>query len=439
MQPIAVPVLPDAAAVASTVVESQAATPVAVLAFYVRQALDRHPQVLQSEAESRAAENRAGEAAAAFTPRLSIYSTLAREVQKVTTTRGETTFSPAWGQLRLTAPVYDKSLTAQLNQRKSAIVGADWKLTDTREQLMLRTVEAYIELARSTNLVRLAQDNLKAHRQYLGQIKEIALADLGRAGDIPAAAGRVALAESVLTNRLNKLESSRVVWRQLTGQSATALGTTSDMQAPEALNLPMVRLPDSVDQVVDLAYEFNPAIQAAKADIETARLGVDVAQAPFKPRITLEASAKAGSDWGGTLGNQTDQYIGVSLEWAAFAGRTEHYATKSAYEGELSAHAALSRARDEVRSRVEHIWFDMQSNSTSLRSFENYAQYAAQMVESTRNQFKIGRRSLLDVLNAESELFTARSNIESTLQDLTLSAWRLHSMQGRLQAELGMQ
>jgi len=56
------------------------------------------------------------------------------------------------------------------------------------------------------------------------------------------------------------------------------------------------------------------------------------------------------------------------------------------------------------------------------------------MVESTRNQFKIGRRSLLEVLNAESELFTARSNVESTLQDVKLASWRLYGLQGRIQA-----
>jgi outer membrane protein TolC len=45
---------------------------------------------------------------------------------------------------------------------------------------------------------------------------------------------------------------------------------------------------------------------------------------------------------------------------------------------------------------------------------------------------------LLEVLNAESELFTARSNVESTLQDVKLASWRLYGLQGRIQAELGL-
>jgi outer membrane protein len=98
----------------------------------------------------------------------------------------------------------------------------------------------------------------------------------------------------------------------------------------------------------------------------------------------------------------------------------------------------VDRVREELRSRAEQAWFELQAGDASLRSFEEYARNAALMVESTRNQFKIGRRSLLEVLNAESELFTARSNVESTLQDVKIASWRLYGLQGRIQAELGL-
>lgn len=403
-------------------------TPTSLLAQYVRQTLRNNPQIFQLEAESRASENRVGEARESFKPRLTLSTSLAREHQTIVATSADNRFNQTLGQARLTMPLYDETLTTQLDQRQSGAMGSDWRLTDVREQLMLRTVETYIELVRNTNLVKLAQENLKVHRQYVAQIKQIAQSDLGRASDLPAAVGRVALAESVLTSRLSKLESVRVSWRQLTGIVADR----------EFVNPPQVKLPETVDAMVEQATEFNPVIQLAQAELETARKGVASAKAPYAPRLTGEMSYKSGQDWGGVLGNQTNSYAGVSLEWTAYSGHAKHYATQAAMEGVFAAQSAVDRVRDELRTRVEQTWFELQASDASLRSFEDYARNAEQMVESSKNQFKIGRRSLLEVLNAESELFTARSNIESTLQDLKIASWRLHGLQGRLQAELGL-
>ena len=55
-----------------------------------------------------------------------------------------------------------------------------------------------------------------------------------------------------------------------------------------------------------------------------------------------------------------------------------------------------------------------------------------QVVNAYAEQFKIGRRSLLDVLNAENELFTARTNAMTANTDAALSAWRLLSLRGYL-------
>ena len=403
-------------------------TPLLVLAQYVRRTLRTNPQVSQLEAESRASESRVGEAQEGFMPRITVAASMARERQKIVATSTVNKFNQTVAQARVTLPLIDQSLSAQVEQRKSSVLGADWRLTDVREQLMLRTIETYGELVRSTNLVRLAQENLKIHRQYVAQIKDIAQSDLGRASDLPAAIGRVALAESVLTSRLSKLESVRISWRQLTGVAADA----------NLVNLPQVKLPDTVDAVVEQALEFNPVLQLAQAELQTARKAVDVAKSPFSPKVNAEASTKTGDNWGGVTGNQTNHYAGVSVEWTLYAGKTERYATQAALEGVHSAQAAVDRVRDELRSRTEQAWFELQAGDASLRSFEEYARNAALMVESTRNQFKIGRRSLLEVLNAESELFTARSNVESTLQDVKLASWRLYGLQGRIQAELGL-
>lgn len=399
----------------------------AALVAFVRQVLERHPQLLQAEAESRSSSHRVAEARSAFLPRVTVSANLGRERQR----RGDwpsSDFDQRVGQARLLLPLHDPAISAELAQRQSEEVGSDWRLTDVREQLVVRTVEAYVELSRAVKLVELAQENLRAHREYVAQIKEIARSDLGRAADLPSAVARVALAEAVLTSRLARLESARTAWWQLTG-----------LGAPQTLNdLPLAALPASLDGALELAYLNSAALRVTQADLERSRRGVDAKRAAYSPRVNFEVNTRTGRDWGGVAGTQTNAYAGVSLEWVAFSGFADRHGANAAIEGVVASQHAHDRVRNEVRARVEQAWYELQSAESSLRAFESYADNARLMLDATQNQFKIGRRTLLEVLNAENELFTARTNVETVRHDLIAASWRLLGLQGRIVDDLGL-
>ena len=111
---------------------------------------------------------------------------------------------------------------------------------------------------------------------------------------------------------------------------------------------------------------------------------------------------------------------------------------QAASEGEVATRYAYEKARDELQLRVSRAWFDFLAHSQSLGSYNDYVKHAEAMVDVSRKQFKIGRRSLLDVLNAENELFTARSNKVSSELNQIKSAWRLIGLQGKLAVVLGL-
>lgn len=423
------PVRPLVSSARATVdgADSAASVPLAVLS-YVRMTLQRHPELLLSEAQSRGAESQAREAQAQRAPKLVLSGNAGFDRQKINAASLTNSYEQSQAQARVTMPLLDHGLTAQIEQRRHASVGADWKLVDKREDLMLRTLETYTEMLRAHRLLKLSQDNLAMHREYVQQVKAIAKLDLGRAADLPAAMGRVALAESVNTSRLARLEQVRLEFQSLTGLSLVQELPTLTPFAP-ALTL---------DEAYQAALKASPALQVARADIESARQGVLLAKAPYRPRISLDASAKSGRDWGGVKGQQSDLYLGVQAEWTVPAGGAYGHAVQAASEGEVATRYAYEKARDELQLRVSTAWFEFLAHSQSLGSYTDYVNHAEAMVDASRKQFKIGRRSLLDVLNAENELFTARSNKLTSELDQIKSAWRLIGLQGQLAVVLGL-
>jgi adhesin transport system outer membrane protein len=390
--------------------------------------LQRHPELLQIEAQSRGAESQAKEAQAQRAPKVVLSGHAGFERQKINAASLANNYEPTQAQARLTMPLLDHGLSAQIEQRRYASIGADWKLVDKREDLMLRTLEAYAEMVRAQRLLKLSQANLAMHRDYVQQVKAIAKLDLGRAADLPAALGRVALAEAVNTNRLARLEQVRLEFQSLTGLSRVQDMPDLDRFAP-ALTL---------DDAYQAALKASPALQMARADIESARQAVLLAKSPYRPRLNLDASAKTGRDWGGLKGQQSDLYVGIQAEWILAAGGAQGHAVQAASEGEAATRYAFEKTRDELQLRVSTAWFDFLSHSQSLGSYTDYVKHAEAMVDASRKQFKIGRRSLLDVLNAENELFTARSNQLTSELDQIKSAWRLVGLQGQLAVVLGL-
>jgi adhesin transport system outer membrane protein len=401
--------------------EDERPVPAAVVA-YVQMALQRHPELLQAEAQSRAQESLYKEAKSQFLPRVVLGGNAGGERQSLTASNLTNTYKQSQAYVRMTMPLLDQGLQAQTEQRRQSSIGADWKLVDKREELMLRTLEAYVEVLRASQLLVLAQDNLSMHRGYVKQVKGIAQLDLGRAADLPAAMSRASLAESVMTSRLMRLEQARLEFQSLTG-----LAKAHDL--PELRSLTPAA---SLDDAYQKALNASPALQVARADVGQAQQGIALAKAPYRPRLNLDATGKTGRDFNGIHGNQSDLYLGVQAEWTVWAGGADGHALNSATATHMATRFAFEKARDELQQRVGSAWYEFLAHTQSLASFDDYVNHAQEMVYANRKQFRVGRRNLLDVLNAENELFTARTNKLSSEMDQIKASFRLIGLQGLL-------
>lgn len=400
------------------------------LAALVRQVLAQSPELKQAEAESRQADSQLKEAKSNRWPVLSVSGNAGRETQYYGASARTLNFNQQRQlQARVSMPLVDFETKATIEQRESKVTVADWALTDVRDRVISRAVDAYGEIIRAKQLMELARENLKNHRAYVAQMKEIARSDVGRASDLPVAAARVSLAESVLTSRLSRLEAARIQWSMLSGLAAPEL-------SGDGLNMPIPSLPSTLDVAIAHAQENSPQLRQAQASVEVAQKQLDIAKSAWLPKLNAENRMIAGNDYGGVAGSQSDRYFGLGLEWRLAA--SAHYADNSAVEGLMAAKHARDNVVLKIRGDVSTQWYDALAAVASMKSFDAYVSSATQVVSAYKDQFKIGRRSLLDVLNAENELFTARSNATTARIDAAIASWHLLTLQGSTREELGL-
>lgn len=402
----------------------------------VLQAIMRNPELAQAEAERQQSAARVQQIRAGALAQLGLSAGYGQENQQLSLSGLNNRYDGQYQlQLRVSQPLVDETLIARLQQARTQALGADWVLVAMREQTMLKTVELYAELLRQSRLLELARDNLRLHRDYVAQMKVIARADVGRASDLPVAQSRVALAESVLTSRLARLEAARAQWRAHTTVPSPEQ-SPAGAAAEVLFDLPPVDWPLSLEDAVRQAIEASPQLQKALADAQASRDGWQVAATATLPKLGAELQDRHANNFGGIFGEQRTWSAGVNLQWNWDA--SVRHAKQAATAAISSADESVDAQVYKLRAAVESQWYELQAAQASLSSFKTYEEQSQEVVRAYAEQFRIGRRSLLDVLNAENELFTAKSNALTTAVDVSLASWRLLSLRGSLADELGL-
>ena len=400
--------------------------------------LENHPELGQAEAESRLANARIKEATSGAYPQFMVSGSYGGEKQKLyEANRNNTYENQIQSQFRLTQPIVDPSIKANIKRVKSNSLSVDWQLVSTREQLILRTVELYVEILKNHQLTELARNNLRLHREYVAQMKEIARKDVGRASDLPVAQSRVALAESILTTRLAKLETARLLWRSHSGMTSPDVSVIGNIKIMID-DIGKVPLPETLEQAITESTDSSPQLQKALSELNGSWHNLELSKSATKPKINAEAQTRTGQNYGYIVGRQDYISVGINFQWNLPFNPGFRHGNKAAREAVYASESAVDATIYKIRAAVETQWYELLANQNSLNSYEEYESSTASVVKSYAEQFKIGRRSLLDVLNAENEAFTAKTNIINTQSDLTLSAWRLLGLRGMLAQELGL-
>ena len=128
----------------------------------------------------------------------------------------------------------------------------------------------------------------------------------------------------------------------------------------------------------------------------------------------------------------------LRLRFNLFRGGTDFARLREAEARIDEANANLARTRNDVERDLRRAWHGLAANRERIGELQRHAEVSAQVVEAYRAQFGIGQRTLLDVLNAESELYNARGSALDGLLGVTAGEMLVLASMGTLTRSLGV-
>lgn len=392
----------------------------------VQKAIATNPEVEAAWRRLSAAENDIGVARGNYLPSVDVAAGVGRESREGD---GRGSYGSDFAELTLTQMVFDGFATRSEVERldRSKLV-TYYELIGASENVALEASQAYLDVARHRELVRLAQQNYAEHQRVYRQIEERTMSGAGRGVDLEQISGRVALAESNLMTEATNLHDVTARYMRIVG----------DLPAQNLLPPPTLDelLPADVSEAVNLAFEGNPDFHAAIENINVQRAEREGTRAAFMPRLEIQGRTGTNNQNDAIAGRRDEHSIQLVASMNLYNGGSDRAAFRAASDRIEEAVSQRELACTNVRQTTQIAYNDARRLREQLTYLNQHRLSIDRVRGAYQQQFDIGQRTLLDVLDSENEYFEASRAYTNAEYDVTLADARTLAATGQLMQAL---
>jgi adhesin transport system outer membrane protein len=286
------------------------------------------------------------------------------------------------------------------------------RVHERTELLALDAAEAYVDVTRYLRLITIAEDNLRVHRNLFANVQ--ARFDGGRAGEGDLEQTRERFRQS--------LDEARAKYRRAVGLEPVNLRTPGRLGG----------MPRSKDDSLARALQFNPTIKAADSDARAAKYAFDSTAGAFVPNVYLEGRASQGIDSDSYVGRRDDVSGKVVVSWDIFRGGQDTWRRKEMAERYIEGTMRHARLQRDAVESIDKAWAARTLTADRISALSRQIASDRKVIVAYQKEYELGQRSLVDLLNAQNQLFNGLVSLISTQGVAVFADYQLLAAMGEL-------
>ena len=386
-------------------------------------AYDTNPALQAAQARQRGVDEQVPQALSGWRPKVTLQGSLKQAWSDSTVTKeAETTASSV--TIELSQPVFRGFKTVyQTKFAESNVEAGKQNLLAVEQNTIFQAIRAYMDVIRDRQVFSLRSQNVNYLRQQLkAATTRFAAGEITKT-DVAQSRASAAEAQASAASARADLAASIASFVKIVGRS------------PETLRYPKIpQLPGSLDEAQDLALTANPELLAAAYVEEAANYNIEVVKGDLLPDLYVSASATATANpEGGVRSSHSMSIQGVLSIPLYEAGQVYSRVRQSRQVASQHRLEVIQAARS-ARESVSNAWYFLEAIRQKIQAGESLVAANAQALDGVSKEFQAGSRSTLDVLDAQSELISARISLVSARRDQVVAAYQVLSAIGVLTA-----
>lgn len=398
-------------------------------------AVKDNPDIGEAIANRRATEQELEQARGLYLPSVDFEASIGPELRDSRVTRLAGTdgdwFTRRDASLSLRQLLYDGGGTdAEYDRQASRLDAASFRVMERTELIGLDVTEAYLDVLRQLELVQIAAENVRYHDRLSGNLRGRSEGGVGRLADRQQSEERLEAARVTAVEIARSLDEARNRFRRLLGVLPEELVVPSPVSAS---------LPGSLDEALSIARESSPTLRLARSDVDTARAEYDAADSRFYPTLNVEVTGRTGEDLeGDNTGTDSDVRALLVLRYNIFRGGIDTANLREQVHRQSESQQRLAGREREVEELMRNAWDSLDRARERRALLERQVSVSKDVVTTYGEEFRVGRRALLDSLDAQNALVGAQVDYATARYAEMLAEYRVLAIAGRLLDTVGV-
>lgn len=350
-------------------------------------ALATHPLIQSAEGQFKAAKS---ELNASRWARFPTIATGTQESSDKIKKDSTTVSMPLWVGGRI---------NAEIDLAKSRRDGAFSGVSEAQQTVMLETVSQFFDYFKSEKKLLISRENVDEHQRLYEIIQRRVAAATSADVDAMLALARLQYAKSANIQSKSRRSIAKSSLELLIDRRINSVQVYTQ---PEALKI-------DIDKAVSIGIAASPKLARIESEIEGLDASIKSARSALFPQISL--GYEYGKTHGGLLNGEIDEETFVSVQFQPGSGLSVASSVKAAKLRKESALDSLEAEKRELRRQIKSAWNEYASVSVQLEPTRMLVEATSSVVESYLRQYAVGKKSWLDVLNAQREATQAKNTL----------------------------
>ena len=336
--------------------------------------------------------------------------------------------NPLTASIKLEQKILDYGRSLELEKNITALDLAKAKLIKKEQEVLHSAIDAYSNLILAREKLNINRKNLNLLRRQVENDK-IRL-DRGRITitDLAQSESSFAGAQAQFTQAKSDLLIAKLTYENI-------IGKISDPNQLQKKTKSIVKIPNSLNEAINLSKQNNPDIKIAKFDLEQSKTDVEISKSDLKPTASLSLEKSYANDLSSTVDQSDKDILKATVRWPFYTGgKTQSTINK---KSNLTTRKRLL-LDDAVRSNETNVasaWSSLESSRGFLNSVKVQVRAAQIANDGITAEYERGSRTTLDVIQSNSLLLSAQISLATSEKNYLMAQYNLLKSVGLLNSQ----
>ena len=390
----------------------------------VTEAINTHPVVQERLKNFRATQQDLNIADSGYLPKLDLISGVGYKKNGLLSDHVADDSTDVYrNSLVLTQNLFRGFATQHLVEyEKSRVLAAAYHYIETANDIALQMVGAYLNLLKQQDQLVNNQEHVDHNVEIYQKVYELYVSGHAARSEIDKIQATLSLSRSNLTVQRNNLIDAENKFRRILGRKAGS----GNLLPP----LIQFRLPANHEQAAQFAINNNPSIQVSNKNIQAAQALRKKDRSRYLPEVDVELSQNYNRDYGSSVGYEDRFQAMLTLRYNFYNGgadRARIQKNVSQINQEIDVRRGLRR---ELIEQLDFSWSAHVMLTNQLDDLYKYQSFSQSTMDLYAIEYKLGKRSLLDLLAAQNDFFNAQTQIINARSDQLAAKYRILDAMG---------